>query len=81
MIRKERAIPSGIRAFMKPKKSGIEEQEQNGVTAPSRDAAMLPRPKRALDIVFWSFPADMKVRMKAITDTTVKIRIRILMLS
>ena len=28
-------MPSGIRAAVKPRKSGIDEQEQNGVTAPS----------------------------------------------
>jgi len=33
-MRKEKVIPNGIPASTKPIKSGPEEQEQNGVTAP-----------------------------------------------
>ena len=37
-IRKENVTPSGNPALVKPINSGIEEQEQNGVTVPSRAA-------------------------------------------
>jgi hypothetical protein len=39
-IRKEKVTPKGSPALVKPINSGIEEQEQNGVTVPSR-AAMI----------------------------------------
>ncbi len=71
-------MPSGIRASRKPRKSGTEEQEQNGVTAPRVEAAMLPRPKRDLDMSFWSLFCEIRVLMKAIMETTVKISTRIL---
>src|SRR3989338_6944077 len=44
VIRKENETPSGIPASKKPKNRGMEEQEQNGVTAPKREAAKLPTP-------------------------------------
>jgi hypothetical protein len=39
-IKKENVTPSGSPALVNPIKSGMEEQEQNGVTVPSR-AAMI----------------------------------------
>jgi hypothetical protein len=41
-IKKEKVIPIGTPASTKPKKSGIAEQEQNGVTIPSIAARTLP---------------------------------------
>ena len=38
VIRKEKVTPSGIPAFKKPTKRGIEEQVQNGVRAPKNEA-------------------------------------------
>jgi len=38
-IRKEKVTPRGSPAEVKPIKSGIDEQEQNGVTVPSSAAA------------------------------------------
>ena len=37
-MRKEKVTPSGRPALVNPMKSGIEEQEQNGVTVPSSAA-------------------------------------------
>jgi hypothetical protein len=37
-IKKAKVTPSGIPALKKPIKSGIEEQEQNGVTTPKSAA-------------------------------------------
>jgi hypothetical protein len=41
-IRKEKVIPNGTPDSMKPKKSGIAEHEQKGVTIPNKDAITLP---------------------------------------
>jgi len=38
VIRKENVTPRGIFTCIKPIKSGIDEQEQNGVIAPNPDA-------------------------------------------
>jgi len=38
VIKKENATPKGIPALIKLIKSGIEEQEQNGVAAPNKEA-------------------------------------------
>jgi hypothetical protein len=44
-MRKENVTPKGKPAEVKPMKSGTEEQEQNGVTVPSRAAMVLaPNP-------------------------------------
>ena len=40
-IRKENVTPTGSPALEKPINSGIEEQEQNGVTVPNSAAIML----------------------------------------
>jgi len=40
-IRKEKVMPSGMPASTKPMNSGTDEQEQNGVTAPSEMARTL----------------------------------------
>jgi len=40
-MRKEKVTPTGRPALVNPMKSGIEEQEQKGVTVPSRAASML----------------------------------------
>jgi hypothetical protein len=39
-MRKEKVTPTGRPALVNPMKSGIEEQEQKGVTVPSRAARM-----------------------------------------
>ena len=39
-IKKENVTPNGNTALVKPINSGIDEQEQNGVTIPSRAAIM-----------------------------------------
>jgi hypothetical protein len=39
VIRNEKVTPNGIPPFTKPMKSGIEEQEQNGVMAPKKEAS------------------------------------------
>jgi hypothetical protein len=39
-IRKEKVTPSGSPALVNPIKTGIEEQEQKGVTVPSKAPAM-----------------------------------------
>jgi hypothetical protein len=39
-------IPSGMRAAVNPRKRGMLEQEQNGVTAPNPLAMAYPRPRR-----------------------------------
>ena len=41
-IRNEKVTPSGTPDSTNPKKSGIAEQEQNGVTIPSSEASILP---------------------------------------
>ncbi len=47
-IKKENVTPSGNPALVKPINSGIEEQEQNGVTAPNNAAAIFcPNPSKA----------------------------------
>jgi hypothetical protein len=44
-IRNENVTPSGSPALVNPMNSGIEEQEQNGVTVPSKAATIrAPRP-------------------------------------
>jgi hypothetical protein len=40
-IRKENVTPKGNPALVKPINNGIEEQEQNGVTVPSKAAIIL----------------------------------------
>lgn len=40
-IRNENVTPSGSPALVKPMNSGIDEQEQNGVTVPSNAATQL----------------------------------------
>jgi len=39
-MRKENVTPSGSPALVKPINNGIDEQEQNGVTVPSKAAMM-----------------------------------------
>ena len=39
-IKKEKVTPSGSPALVKPMNSGMDEQEQKGVTVPSRAATM-----------------------------------------
>jgi hypothetical protein len=41
-IKNENVIPTGIPVSIKPRKSGIAEHEQKGVTIPSNDAITLP---------------------------------------
>ena len=41
-IRNAKVTPSGRPALVKPMNSGIDEQEQNGVSVPSSAAATLP---------------------------------------
>ena len=50
-IRKENVTPSGNPALVKPIKSGMDEQEQKGVTVPSRaDMIFAPTPWNRLNI-------------------------------
>ena len=42
-IRKEKVTPRGSPALVKPMNSGMEEQEQKGVTVPSKAANRLAR--------------------------------------
>ena len=42
-IRKEKVTPSGSPALVKPMNSGMDEQEQNGVTVPKRAAAQFAK--------------------------------------
>src|SRR5512144_2783657 len=51
-MRKEKVTPRGTPEATKPMKSGTAEQEQNGVTTPSRAASTLPADSR--------FPARMR---------------------
>jgi len=44
VIKNENVTPSGIPAFNRLKKIGIDEQEQNGVTAPKSAAKKFPTP-------------------------------------
>jgi len=48
VIKKAKVTPSGIPPFTNPIKRGTDEQEQNGVTAPKRDARKYSNPKRFL---------------------------------
>lgn len=50
-IKKENVTPSGNPALVKPINSGIEEQEQNGVTVPNNAAAIFaPIPRKRPNI-------------------------------
>ena len=42
-IKKEKVTPKGSPALVKPINSGIEEQEQNGVTVPSKAEMIFAR--------------------------------------
>ena len=48
-IKKEKVTPTGNPAFVNPIKIGIEEQEQNGVTVPSRAPIILAHMPLYLD--------------------------------
>ncbi len=78
VMRNEKDIPSGTRAFKNPIKSGIDEHEQKGVTAPNIAAAIFPIPKRDFCIRFLSDSSLKKVRINAIVETTKKIKIKTL---
>ena len=52
-IRKEKVTPRGSPALVKPINSGMDEQEQKGVTVPSRAATQFaPRPRKRPRIRF-----------------------------
>src|SRR3989339_117499 len=78
VIKNENATPAGTPALMNPMKIGIEEQEQNGVTAPNIEAIRLPDPYLAFAINAFVFPGAKNVLMKAITVTTAKTSVKIL---
>ena len=78
VTRKEKAIPEGIPALIKPMNKGIEEQEQKGVIEPKIEAIKLPEPKRAFDIIFLIFEVGKNVLKKETTKTTTKINNSIL---
>jgi hypothetical protein len=40
--RKEKVVPSGTPAWIKPKNNGMAEQEQKGVMIPKREAKIFP---------------------------------------
>ena len=51
-IRKEKVTPRGRPALVKPMNSGIDEQEQKGVTVPSSAAMQLAASPRNLPRIF-----------------------------
>jgi len=67
VTRNEKVTPKGIPAFRKLIKSGIEEQEQNGVIAPKSDAKKLPHPLVPI-IQALTFSCDRKLRKNPITE-------------
>ena len=78
---KEKAIPTGISAFRKPTKIGMEEQEQKGVTAPKSAAEAFPAPNLCLEKVSFSLWGGRKVRIKAIVVMMARTRRYILIVS
>ena len=52
-IRNENVTPSGSPALVKPINSGMEEQEQNGVTVPRRAAMQFAPMPRNLPRIFF----------------------------
>ena len=77
VIRKEKLTPSGMPASRNPKNIGIDEQEQNGVTAPKSAAKKFPAIPFWLIhflILFWG----KKVRATPITKIKTKSKRRIL---
>jgi len=71
VIRKEKDTPRGIPASKKLIKSGIEEQEQNGVIAPKSDAKKLPHPLVPV-IQALTFCCDKKLRRNPIIEIITK---------
>jgi len=66
-IKKEKVMPRGTPACIKPKNSGMAEHEQNGVIMPSKEAKTLP--------VYWCWRERMERilaggRKERITATT-----------
>ena len=57
-IKKEKVTPIGRPARVKPMKSGIEEQEQNGVTVPNKAPKVLAERPSNLPRIFWVFPVE-----------------------
>jgi len=52
-IKKENVTPTGKPALVKPMKIGIDEQEQNGVTVPSKAPMIFPgKPLNLVNIFF-----------------------------
>ncbi len=50
VIKNESVTPSGMPPFTKPIKSGIDEQEQNGVMAPNNEAKKYCRPNSFFEV-------------------------------
>ena len=69
----EKAMPRGTSASRNPIKSGIEEQEQNGVTAPKNAAIILPEANLCLTntfLILWGGKKVLIKEMPAITKRT-----------
>jgi hypothetical protein len=62
-IKKEKVTPKGIPASIKPRKRGIAEHEQKGVTIPKTDASTLPTNKGFPSRAFLVFSGEKKVLM------------------
>ena len=72
------AMRLGARDYLtKPINSGMEEHEQNGVTAPKTAAVMLPDPHFNRDILCLKRAGSKKDLRNAMTVTTAKIRNKI----
>jgi len=74
VIIKEKAIPNGISAFKKPTKIGMEEQEQNGVTAPKMADEKLPTPNFCLANISLILCGGKNVRIKAMAVIITRIK-------
>jgi len=64
-IRKEKVTPNGSPDSRKPMNMGTAEQEQNGVTIPSKEASKLPTYSRRLPSSFRDRSGGKKLRMTA----------------
>ena len=66
-IRKEKVTPRGRPALVKPINSGMDEQEQNGVTVPSKAATQFAPMPWNLPRIFLVRSGGKKLWMKEIT--------------
>ena len=80
-IRKEKVTPSGTPDSTKPMNSGTAEQEQNGVTMPSRAAMTLPTYSRSWERMRLVRSGGNQERMMATKKMMVASRMKILSVS